>query len=257
MFLKILAAALFLLMVAVNSLANILPINGRDTGMISDAYPNLFAPAGLTFSIWGLIYILLAAYTIYQFGFFRGDPGAGKGKILRSVNIYFIISSLLNISWIFAWHYDLIWLSFLIILALFFCLLKITRMLSHERFTALSKALLVLPFSIYLAWITVANIANFTVFLVSLGWNGLGLGGQIWTMLALLLGAASGAILMLKDKNLAYSLVFIWAYAGILIKHLSASGFNGEYPAVIITVILSLAFFILIGGRLVYSRTKS
>ena len=64
---KIFAAAAYLAMVAVNFLANSLPINNRSTGEISDAYPNLFAPAGLAFSIWGLIYLLLGVFVLYQF----------------------------------------------------------------------------------------------------------------------------------------------------------------------------------------------
>lgn len=70
---KILTAALFLIMIIVNVLANVIPINGMTTGNISELYKNLFAPAGLTFSIWGVIYFLLAGYTIYQIGFFKKE----------------------------------------------------------------------------------------------------------------------------------------------------------------------------------------
>ena len=58
--------AAFLAVIVFNTLANSLPLNGRGTGELSDIYPNLFVPAGLTFSIWGLIYILLAGFTALQ-----------------------------------------------------------------------------------------------------------------------------------------------------------------------------------------------
>lgn len=86
---KFTVAVTYLIMVIVNALANILPINGIDTGAISDSYPNLFAPAGLTFSIWGVIYLLLLGYTLYQFGLFQGDKSKVKTELLRKIGIVF------------------------------------------------------------------------------------------------------------------------------------------------------------------------
>ena len=99
-FLKIFVFITYLAMVVINSLANIIPINNVNTGQVSDSYPNLFAPAGLTFSIWGLIYLLLAAYTLYQFGFFQKDKGLSNNKLFKKIGIYFSITSTLNIFWI-------------------------------------------------------------------------------------------------------------------------------------------------------------
>ncbi len=242
---KILAAVTYVAMVTVNGLANALPINNRSTGAISDAYPNLFAPAGLTFSIWGLIYLLLAGYTLYQFGLFQSDKGAGRRELFKKVSLYFILSSIANISWIFAWHYDFIGISVIIMGVILFSLIKIADILKKEKLSVKEKAFIRVPFSIYFGWITVAAIANITVFLVSVNWNGFGVSDQIWTVVVLLAGLLIGTTRMWKDKNVAYGLVLVWAYAGILLKHLSADGFAGQYQGVIITTGICILGFLI------------
>lgn len=247
---KILAGVAYVAMVTVNFLANGLPINNRSTGAISDAYPNLFAPAGITFSIWGLIYLLLAGYVIYQFV----KSSQGKENLFNKINPVFIISSLANISWIFAWHYDYIGLSVIIMAVILLSLIKIANILRAEKFTSLEKLFIKVPFSVYFGWITVAAIANITVFLVSLGWNGFGIADFVWTSIILVVGALIGIWRTNHDKNIAYALVLVWAYLGILLKHFSATGFNGQYPIVIATVIGCLVLFGGFIGRLVYKK---
>lgn len=249
-YLKMIAGLFYVAMVIINFLANSLPINNRSTGVISDAYPNLFAPAGFTFSIWGLIYLLLGGYVIYQF--VKG--GQKKEGLIKKINPWFIATSIANMAWIFAWHYDYIGLSVLIMLGLLFLLIKVANVIRLERFTALEKLFVWAPFSIYFGWITVATIANITVFLVSLGWNGFGLADFIWTSIILLVGTLIGILRMTKDKNVAYGLVFVWAYLGILIKHLSVDGFNGQYPGVIATVIISLALLSFFTFKIFYKK---
>lgn len=247
---KILAGVAYVAMVTVNFLANGLPINNRSTGAISDAYPNLFAPAGITFSIWGLIYLLLAGYVIYQFV----KSSQGKANLFSKINPIFIISSLANISWIFAWHYDYIGLSVIIMAVILLSLIKIANILRAEKFTSLEKLFIKVPFSVYFGWITVAAIANITVFLVSLGWNGFGIADFVWTSIILVVGALIGIWRTNHDKNIAYALVLVWAYLGILLKHFSATGFNGQYPIVIATVTGCLVLFGGFIGRLVYKK---
>ncbi len=101
---KIVTGVAFLVMVVINALANILPINGVGTGEVSDALPDLFAPSALTFAIWGVIYLLLALFTLYQGGVFNKEYDAKKNEMLKKISILFIISSLANSIWIFAWH---------------------------------------------------------------------------------------------------------------------------------------------------------
>lgn len=248
---KVLAGMAYVAMVVVNVLANSLPFNDRSTGAISEAYPNLFAPAGLTFSIWGLIYLLLAGYVVYQFTI---KSSKRREALFRRINIFFIATSVANISWLFAWHYDLIGLSLLIMVTLLVLLVKIADVLRVERMTSLEKLFVSTPFSVYFGWITVAAIANITIFLVSVGWNGFGIADFVWTSVVLLVGTLIGVLRMLKDKNIAYGLVLIWAYLGILLKHVSASGFNKQYPSVIMTVIVCLVLFGFFVGRLIYQN---
>lgn len=235
MFKKILSVMVYVSMVYVNFLANSLPLNNRSTGAVSDSYPNLFAPAGFTFSIWGVIYILLGGFLIYQFT--RIDKR--KVILLEKINPLFILSSILNILWIVFWHYDYIGLSVIIMLGLFFTVMRIAFLAQPEKFFV-SK-----PFSVYFGWISIALIANISIFLVSINWNGFGIPEYVWTVIVLIFGAIIGTIRILKDNDIAYGLVFVWAYIGILSKHLSKSGFDGNYPSIIIALIICLISFVL------------
>lgn len=242
---KIITAVTFLLMIVVNILANTLPINGQTTGEVSNSYPNLFAPAGITFAIWGLIYLLLAGFTLYLLGFFQGDSDDVKSDLLNKVGIVFSISSIANAAWIFAWHYNRIPLSMVLMAVILDCLIYINYLINNENLTSREKLFIGLPFSVYFGWITVATIANATTLLVSIGWDGFGLPEQFWTVVILIVGMLIGTATIIRNKDIAYGLVMLWAYAGILLKHVSESGFAGQYPAIIYTVIACMIIFII------------
>jgi len=250
--LKLIAGGAYVSMVFVNSLANALPINNRSTGAISDAYPNLFAPAGLTFSIWGLIYLLLGGYVVYQFV----RKNQKTEDLISKINPLFIATSLANILWIFAWHYNYIGISVLLMLALLILLIQIAEILRKEQFVMQEKIFVRAPFSIYFGWITVATIANITVFLVSIGWNGFGVADYMWTSIILLVGAIIGILRIQRDRNIPYGMVLIWAYLGILLKHVSADGFNKQYPSVIIMVLVCSVLFAFFVVKLVWRKTR-
>ncbi len=241
---KIGSVIAYLAMITVNGLANGLPLNNRTTGAISDAYPNLFAPAGVTFSIWGLIYALLAAYVIYQFIPLASGKFRVRQELFDKINPYFIATSLFNIVWIFTWHYDFIGASLLLMVLLLGALIKIADILRQENFSMVEKILVRLPFSVYFGWISVATIANVTIFLVSVGWNGLGLSEELWLVAVLIIGTIIGLWRMKKDKNIPYGMVFIWAYSGILIKHIAPNGFNRQYGYAIFTALVCILLFI-------------
>lgn len=244
MFIRILAAVAFVLMVTVNALANILPINGVSTGVISDSYPNLFAPAGVTFSIWGVIYLLLGVYTVFQLGLFGRKSSKKHETLLDELSKWFLVSSLINSTWIFAWHYLQIGLAALLLVSLLIVLIKIAELLRTQKLAGWENWVISTPFFVYFGWVTVATSANITIWLVSLGWNGFGLSDVFWTVAILLVGAAIGIARLLRDRKIEYGLVCIWAYFGIGLKHYSPEGFNGQYPAVLVTVFLSIAAFI-------------
>jgi len=249
-------AAAYVLMVAVNALANILPINGVNTGQVSDAYLNLFAPAGLTFSIWGLIYILLGIYVLYQLGLFRDKGLAARRTGPEPVARLFILSSLANAAWIFAWHYSLMGLSLILMLVILVCLILIGRMNRPETMTSRERFMVRLPFSVYFGWITVATIANVTTWLVSIGWQGWGIPETTWTVLMIGAGLLIGVSTMLTLRDAAYGLVLIWAYGGIYLKHTSGDGFAGMYPSVITMVLACMALLVAAEAWLIFSGSR-
>jgi hypothetical protein len=246
---RLLVAVTFLVMIAVNALANILPINGQSTGAVSDAYGNLFAPAALTFAVWGLIYLLLAAFTFAQFGFLSRQKNEISAEALNRIGLYFSLSSIANAIWIISWHYEVLPVSMVLMLVILVCLIMIILEMKKENardpFTWRDTILLGLPFSVYFGWITVATIANATTLLVSWGWNGFGLSETVWTVIILVVGMLIGLITMLRNKDIPYGLVLVWAYAGILIKHTSpAPGFDSKYLWIIGTVAACLVIFL-------------
>lgn len=249
LFIKILALLLYVAMVVINSLANILSFNNYTTGEISDLYSNLFAPAPITFAIWGVIYLLLFVYTIYQFKKSKNE------ELFRKINIYFIISSIANILWIFCWHNNFILLSVLLIATILFSLIMIADLLNKEKLSKKDNFLIAMPFTIYFGWVTVATVANITTFLVSTGWEFFGLSEYIWMIIILLVATSIGVLRLFKDKRYSYGLVFIWAYTGILIKHISSSGFSGKYIQVIITTSICILAF-LVSEIIIYMKSR-
>lgn len=252
LFLKISVAVTYLAMITVNSLANILPINGLNTGQVSDSYPNLFAPTGLTFSIWGLIYLLLAIYVVYQF--FPKSPQADN--LLGKINLFFIISSVANSVWIFLWHYQLILPSVLLMLVILLSLIKISLLSTQAGLAPKDRLFVKIPFGVYFGWITIATVANITTLLVSLGWKNLLFPDQIWMVIILLVATAIAAITTLTQKNLAYGLVPIWAYFGIWLKHTSPLEFNYQYPLIINTVIFCIIIFLITNSLLLFKKSR-
>ena len=219
--LSILNLAAFATVIAVNALANILPINGNTTGALSDSYPNLFVPAGFTFSIWGIIYLLLAFFSVYQIIVtMKGNPAAG---FVHTIGIWFILSSAANAGWIFAWHYEKPFLSLLFMLAILVSLVMIYLKLEiglsaiggRERF------FFHIPFSVYLGWITVATVANVTAVLVDLGWKGFGLSGALWAAAVIIVAFVLSILMISFRGDIFYTLVVIWAFFGIFMKRIS------------------------------------
>lgn len=255
-FIKVLTTVSFLIMISVNALANILPINGVNTGQVSDYYESLFTPAGFTFGIWGLIYLLLAGYTLFQLGLFQ-TPKNASGELLNKVGLYFSISSVANTAWIISWHYHLIALTMLLMIIILGCLIEIVQEINKEELLFWEKIFIRLPFSVYFGWITVATIANATVLLVSLGWNGFGIPEPAWTVIIIAVGLVISMTTILRNRDIAYGLVIIWAYIGILIKHTSASGYASQYIGVITTVIVSIVLLLFAEAYLLISQRGS
>ena len=246
----------FLGTVVVNGLATTIPINNKSTGELSDQYPNLFVPTGLTFSVWGLIYILLAIFVIYQLIVtFREDE---SGLLpFKKIGFLFFISSILNMGWIFAWHYEIVPLSLVIMLLLLASLLAIYLRLGVGKKGALKKEqyLTHLPFSVYLGWITIATIANVTALLVDLNWNRFGLSEQFWAVTVIIVGIAIALSVLFRRQDIYYCLVVDWALLGILLKRLSdpAPVQNVIIISIVGLVLITVGILVQVARRKVYS----
>lgn len=206
--------------ITVNGLATSLPLNGLDTGEISDRFVVYFTPAGYVFSIWGLIYLALIAFTIYQ-----ALPSQRENPIFRRIGYLYLLSSVANIVWIFLWHYEVFILTLLAMITLLAALIAIYVRLDIGR-TQVSRAerwLVHLPFSIYLGWITVATIANVTAVLYYVNWGAWGISPEVWTAIILAVATIIAGIMAATRADVAYALVLVWAFVGIVVKHPSTS----------------------------------
>ncbi|HKK77747.1 MAG TPA: TspO/MBR family protein [Saprospiraceae bacterium] len=212
--LQILNIVGFIAVIATNALANALPIAGRTTGEVSDLYPNLFTPAGITFSIWGIIYLALLVFIVLQSrGLFSRRPAP---EYVVSIGPFFFINCLLNVGWILVWHHLLVILSVFIMLGLLGTLLVIYRRL--QGYSWRGFGLIRLPFSLYFAWICVATIANVTVLLVDAGYRGAPLDPSVWTSILVGIAAVLGGFFLFREEDPVFPLVIIWALIGIILK---------------------------------------
>jgi hypothetical protein len=207
----------FALTIIVNSLAGSTTIiGGRNTAQVSDANPTLITPAGYVFSIWGIIYILLGAFVVYQ-----ALPKQQGKDYQKKIGWLFILSSIINIAWIFVWQFEILALSVVLIFALLLTLIAIYVRLGVGKSKAqLGERLAVhLPFSVYLGWITIASIADVAATLVSYNWNGFGLSPEMWAILVVAVALIITLLMLAIRKDVAYSLVVIWALIGIGVNH--------------------------------------
>jgi hypothetical protein len=219
---KILNLAMFAVMILFNFLANFLPLNGKTTGELSDQYTNLFVPAGITFSIWGLIYLLILGLIILQF---KND----HSDILSQVGWLFAITCLFNALWIVAWHYELLPLSLVLMTGLL-----ITLILLSFKFSDYPISLVKATLGIYLGWICIATIANVTAILVSINWSGWGISNDVWAIAMIGIGALISVFSIIKFNNPFIGLSVVWAFIGINIKR------SNDFRTIVITTFFGI-----------------
>lgn len=223
--LQILNWVFFLAMVFVNFLANYLPINNKNTGQLSNQYPNLFVPAPITFAIWGVIYFLLLIYCIKQSkGLFSSLRDEITADIVLLVGFRFIITCILNATWIFVWHYEYLGASVVVMLLFLVQLININQRLDTITIylSNASRFAIKAPFGMYLGWICVATIANITAFLVNLKWDRAGESEVFWTCLLIMIAACIVSYAILKLRNFYLGFSVIWAFSGIIFARLNA-----------------------------------
>lgn len=229
----ILMVIAYLAMVTVNVLSNALPINGQTTQEISAKQDVLFTPAGYVFSIWGLIYFLLAIWLFIQFK--RRNTNQA---ISDDLTVLFITSCILNICWLLAWHYEYFVLSVIVMIALLITLIMIYQSYSKDNFSFGGR----LPFSIYLGWISVATIANISY---TLKYHDVHLGiDEVTGTMGLIIIAGILAIIGRYVSNDGFfSLVFVWAIIGIAQSNSESGIVTTAYVVAAIIFIATVAVF--------------
>lgn len=204
-----------ILALVVNVMASALPLNGQNTGEISDLFQVFFVPAGYVFAIWFLIFVGWIAFAGFQF-----LPAQKENPRLRELGYWFALSGVFNAGWLFFWHYNLFGVSVLVMLALLGTLILSYLKLDVGRAAvgSVEKWAVNVPISVYLGWVSVATIANITSWLYSINWNGFGISPQVWAVIMLVVASLVGVLMALSRKDSGYLFVFVWAFAGIAVK---------------------------------------
>jgi hypothetical protein len=233
-----------ILALTVNILASALPLNGQNTGAISDRFKVFFVPAGYVFAIWGVIYLGWIAFTVYQF-----LPAQKESPRLRRLGYLFALSGVANAAWLFCWHYNQLGLSVLVMLSLLGLLIASYLRLDVNRTPARrnERWCVDIPFSVYLGWITVATVANITDWLYQVQWPGWGLSPQIWAVVMLAAASLIGLLMALTRQDAAYLLVLVWSFAGIGVKQAAA-------PLVAVSAWIAALFALLLAVYCLFAR---
>lgn len=239
---KVATIVTFVASIALNGAANAIPLNGQTTGAISDRFDVYVVPAGYVFAIWGLIYLGLLAFTIDQ-----AVATGGRLDLFRRLGWLPALASVLNATWILAWHYEVFPASLAIMIGLLVTLIAIHgRLRAGERAGEVdrrSRWTTRVPFSIYLGWITVATIANVAAVLAWAGFDGFGIAGEAWAVTVLVIGLAIATAFVVRERDPAYGLVIVWAYVGIAI----------EESAVAPVALSASAGAVLVGGLVLWT----
>ena len=215
----------------INYLGGTGQINNTSTGYISDKYPTAITPADYAFSIWGLIYLGLVGFSIYQ-------ALAKNTERFTKIRTVYILNCAANCAWLYLWHYEQITASVAVMLVILGTLVFINQNLLKSE-TATEFLLARIPFNIYFGWITVATILNVTVALTFLG---VGASAFLTTFLGCILLAAAtvlGIIMQIRFRNAAFPLTVAWAVTAIAVKQ------SGRSTAIVTVAAFSVAILLI------------
>ncbi|QHL86029.1 hypothetical protein GU926_00645 [Nibribacter ruber] len=248
----------FLLHLVPSQLTQFKLFNNQTIGDVSDKYPALFTPAGLTFSIWGLIYLALLAFCIYHLvKAYKAPQDHEANQDLLRIGYLFMLNNLATGFWTIAWVQEWLLVSVVLIVIQLITLLAIHVRLgiySRNRSTA-SKWFTQVPLSLYFGWIIIATVANISSALVGLGWDGFGVSAGLWTVV--MIGAASFIVMyvVISRSNSIIGLVGIWALYGIVLKHQTLDA--PESQGIITAAWVSLALVVLAAGFAFFKNGRS
>ncbi len=245
--LAVLNALFFIVHVSISYFTQFKLINNQDVGEVSDNYTSLFTPAGITFAIWGLIYLALLAFAVYHLAIaFKRDINHPANSDLSRIGPWFIINNIATAAWLIVWTNELLLLSVLLIFIQLISLIIINlRLPIYDRSREIaSKIFTQFPLSIYFAWLTIATIANTSTYLASVNFSA-GIDAVTWTIIMISIAVMITAMVVFLRRNIFYGLVVIWALYGIILKR-EAVGGNGEaimntaWSGIIVTAVVCI-----------------
>jgi benzodiazapine receptor len=237
----------FIATIIINGLAGSTTLlGGQDTAAISDANFTLITPAGYVFAIWGIIYTLLGIFVIYQ-----ALPSQKEKAYQKKIGWLFVLSSIINIVWLFLWQYEYLIFSVPIMFMLLATLIMIYKKLEigKSQPEIKEKIAVQLPFSTYLGWITIASIANVATTLVSISWDGFGISPENWALAIIIIALLLASIVIATRKDIAYTLVIAWAFVGISVAQTNPN-------IITLTQISAVVVLVLLTATILYKKLK-
>lgn len=220
-----------LMAIAINGLSNVYPPAGKNTGEVSDTILSgvLITPEGYAFAIWGVIYIGLIAYSVYQF-----LPVQRENSTLAKVSYALIGACLFQIVWLYAFLTFNFWLSVALMAGILLCLGFAYLQTRSIKPTRKARWLVQAPISVYFGWITVAAVVNVAGALYITNrspepavnvlevLNSASTNDIVWTVVMMCVSAGIGGLIARQYRDVVYPGVVVWALVAIAIRHIGA-----------------------------------
>jgi len=239
-----LAAATVLGNIALNYYANARPFNGQTMGAVSAQYPTLLTPAGYAFSIWGLIFLSLTVYVVWQL-----LPAQRHSALPDAVARPLTLASVATATWVVLFAYEQIVLSVFTMLVILGALIVVYGRARRRVLAQEAPSWVSLPFALYLGWISVASTINFTIGLQQLGWRPAENVSVLLTLVLLAVVTVLGLLISRQFLEGTFSLVVAWALVAIWVAQ------RAMYPE-LGWAAMAGAVVVAVGGFVLASRRR-
>lgn len=202
--------------------SQVVGFNENTISSLSAEYENLFTPAGYAFSIWGIIFIGLLLFGVFQI--YRSYTGQPKGVRTFETGPWFYIANFANSLWVIAWLYEYTLVSVLLMLLILGSLIALILKNNMERWDAPFKTIAYFwwPICLYSGWIAVATIANIAAYLSKIGWDGGFLTELQWAILMVVVATVINIAIIYTRNMREFALVGVWALVAIYVRHLDS-----------------------------------
>lgn len=215
--------------IALNGYSNVNPPGEMNVGEMSNTIfaDVLITPAGWAFSIWGLIYMALIAFGLYQL-----LPAQWSNRKLAPHSYFLVLASLAQCFWIYLFLAQQFVLALLAMVEIWVMLLALYLRINHRPWNASrlqqrqraiprkERWLIHRPISLYFGWISIATVLNVALTLFSEGWGGWGLSPVFWTVMMMGVAAELGLLMLLRRQDETFAMVVIWALVWIAVGNL-------------------------------------